>query len=70
MIIAVVGAIVLGVIGGIFLAYFARHPKCPYCGERVNFVIPLVLRRCKPNYTCNNCNRYIPAVKFRPRQGD
>lgn len=67
---AVVIAVVLGVVGGIFLAYLGRHPKCPYCGDRVNFDVPLTLSRCEFRYTCNNCGRDILAAKFRPRQGD
>jgi len=69
MIIIVVGAVVLAVAGGIFLAYLGRHPKCPNCGNRVNFVIPLLLKRCKSSYKCNNCYRDIPAARYRPRQG-
>lgn len=69
IIIAVVIAVILAVAGGIFLAYLGRHPKCPYCGERVNFVIPVMLKRCKSTYTCNNCRRVVPSIQFRPRQG-
>jgi len=69
IILAVVAAIALAVGGGVFLAYLGRHPKCPRCGDRVDFVIPLLLRKCDPEYTCPHCHAVIPAAEFRPRQG-
>jgi len=60
IIIAVIGATILAVCGGVFLIY----PKCPYCGRRVNFVIPILLKHCKLIYTCNWCQRKVSAYRF------
>jgi len=64
-VIAVIGAVVLAVVGIALLVRRARHPKCPRCKTRVGFAIPLLLARCQTSYRCDNCNQVFEASEIR-----
>jgi len=68
VILTVIGAVVLAVVGGIFLFRRVRHPKCPLCGRRVGFVIPLLPRRRADIYRCDKCNKVFYKGELRRRR--